>query len=166
MVFSRTLCFAIVGADEALCVQRVGAQRRRALGLRPVPTSLSRPFGIDPLRLRACGAARCACLQGTVLRTLPAAHGLAPLDTAEPACAGSARPAPRCGERGAGEHAGACGGRLCKCVPSSTLAVPAHHVTKDGSRHPRPASPWNFHATPQGRRRKVRRGRSRLSSGG
>ena len=54
---------------------------RRALGLRPVPFMPSQPFGIDPSRLRACGA----CLQGTVLRTLPAAHGLAPLDTAEPA---------------------------------------------------------------------------------
>ena len=41
-----------------------------------------------------------------------------------------------------------------------------HHVTKDGSRTTRPASLWSFHATPQERRRKVRRGRSRLSSGG
>jgi MerR family mercuric resistance operon transcriptional regulator len=30
----------------------------------------------------------------------------------------------------------ACCGRLCECVPSSTLAVLAHHVTKDGSRTP------------------------------
>ncbi|MCO2827943.1 hypothetical protein CEE60_01155 [Stenotrophomonas maltophilia] len=81
-------------------------------------------------------------------------------------CAGSARPAPRPDGRGAGEHAGACCGRLCRCVPSSTLAVPAHHVTKDGSRTTRPASLWSFNATPQERRRKVRRGRSRLSSGG
>ncbi|HGN3155938.1 TPA: hypothetical protein ACKRQV_006119, partial [Pseudomonas aeruginosa] len=50
--------------------------------------------------------------------------------------------------------------------PSSTLAVPAHHVTKDGSPTTRPASLWSFHATHQDRRRKVRRGRSRLSSGG
>ncbi|OVZ00677.1 hypothetical protein CDO37_28820, partial [Pseudomonas aeruginosa] len=54
-------------------------------------------------------------------------------------------------------------GRLCRCVPSSTLAVPAHHVTKDGSRTTRPVSLWSFHATPQDRRRKVWRGRSRLS---
>ena len=67
---------------------------------------------------------------------------------------------------GAGEHAGARCDRLCRCVPSSTLAVPAHHVTKDGSRTTRPASLWSFHATPQERRRKVRRGRSRLSSDG
>jgi hypothetical protein len=52
----------------------------------------------------------------------------------------------------------ACCGRLCECVPSSTLAVLAHHVTKDGSRTSRPASLWSFHATPQDRRRKVRRG--------
>ena len=49
-------------------------------------------------------------------------------------CTGSARPAPCCDERGAGEHARACCGRLCKCVPSSPLAAPARHVTKDGSR--------------------------------
>ena len=46
-------------------------------------------------------------------------------------CAGSARPAPRRDRRGAGEHAGVRCGRLCRCVPSSTLAVPAHHVTKE-----------------------------------
>ncbi|RTU53161.1 hypothetical protein DY975_03900, partial [Pseudomonas aeruginosa] len=68
--------------------------------------------------------------------------------------------------RGAGEHAGARCGRLCRCVPSSTLVVPAHHVTKDGSRTTRPASLWSLHATPQERRRQVRRGRSRLSSDG
>ena len=69
-------------------------------------------------------------------------------------CAGS----PRRNGRDAGEHAGACCGRLCRCVPSSTLAVPAHHVTKDGSRTSRPASLWSFHATPQDRRRKVWQG--------
>ena len=81
-------------------------------------------------------------------------------------CAGSARPAPCCDGRGVGEHAGACCGRLCICMPSLTLAVPAHHVTKDGSRITCPASLWSLHATPQDRRRKVQRGRSRLSSGG
>ncbi|KAB0753868.1 hypothetical protein F7O87_36870, partial [Pseudomonas aeruginosa] len=68
--------------------------------------------------------------------------------------------------RRAGEHAGACCGGLCKCVRSSTLAVPACHVTKDGSRTTRPTSLWSFHTTPQDRHRKVRQGRSRLSSGG
>jgi len=63
-------------------------------GLRPVPTTPSRPFGSNPSRLRACGAARCACLQGIGARPIPAARCLAPLDTAEPAGAGSARHAP------------------------------------------------------------------------
>ncbi len=36
-------------------------------------------------RLRACGAARFACLQGKALRAIPAARSMAPLDTAEPA---------------------------------------------------------------------------------
>ncbi|RKJ95035.1 hypothetical protein CE154_018110 [Alicycliphilus denitrificans] len=78
---------------------------------------------------------------------------------------GSPAGSPRRDERGAGEHAGACCGRLCKCVPSSTLAVPACHVTKDGSRTARPASLWSFHATPQDWRRTVQQGPSRLSSG-
>ncbi|QDF99876.1 hypothetical protein CJ010_23570 [Azoarcus sp. DD4] len=79
--------------------------------------------------------------------------------------AGSAWPAPRRSGRYVGEHAETCCGRLCECVPSSTLAVRAHHVMKDGSRTSRPASPWNFHATPQDQRRKVRQGRSRPSLG-
>jgi len=80
-------------------------------------------------------------------------------------CAGSGRPVPRRNGR-VGEHAGACCGRLCESVPSSTLEVLTHHVTKDGSRTARPASLWSFHATPQDRRRSVRPGRFRLSSGG
>ena len=50
-------------------------------GLRPVPPAASRPFGFNPSRLRACGAARFACLQGKALRAIPAAQSLAPLDT-------------------------------------------------------------------------------------
>ena len=46
------------------CSLRVGAKRRRAFGLRPVPSSTSRPFGVNPSRLRACGAARSACGEG------------------------------------------------------------------------------------------------------
>jgi len=64
---------------------RVGAMRRRAFGLRPVPSLSSRPFGFNHSRLRACGAARCACLRGKALRAIPAARCLAPLDAAEPA---------------------------------------------------------------------------------
>jgi len=48
-------------------------KRRRAFGLRPVPSLPSRPFGFNPSRLRAYGAARSACLQGTALRAIPAA---------------------------------------------------------------------------------------------
>lgn len=43
---------------------RVSASHRRAIGLRPAPRPESRPFGGYPSRLRACGAARFACLQG------------------------------------------------------------------------------------------------------
>jgi hypothetical protein len=61
-------------------LQRAGRRtRRRAFGLRPVPSSLSRPFGVNPSRLRACGAARFACLQGIGARPIPAARCLAPL---------------------------------------------------------------------------------------
>ena len=83
--------------------------------------------------LRACGTARCACLQGKALRAIPAARGLAPLDTAEPAAPDRPRSTPR---RWAvlGGCAGACCGRLCECVPSTTLAVRCLCVTKDGSR--------------------------------
>ena len=66
-------------------VGRVGAQRRRAFGLRPVPPMPSRPFGFNPSRLHACGAARFVCLRGKALRAIPAARCLAPLDAAEPA---------------------------------------------------------------------------------
>ena len=53
--------------------------RRRAFGLRPVPSLPSRPFGFNPSRLRACGAARFACLHGIGARPIPAALSLAPL---------------------------------------------------------------------------------------
>ena len=134
--------------------------RRRAFGLRPVPSLPSRPFGFNPSRLRACAPAalRFACLQGKALQAIPAARCLVHPRCGRTGCTGSARPAPRRDGRNAGKHAGACCGRLCGCVPSSTLAVPAHHVTKDGSRTTRPASLWSFHATPQDLRRKVWQG--------
>lgn len=40
-------------------------KHRRAFGLRPVPVSPSRPFGVNPSRLRAGGAARCVCTEST-----------------------------------------------------------------------------------------------------
>lgn len=79
--------------------------------------------------------------------------------------AGSAQPTPH-HQGGTRSYAPVCCGRLCRSVPSSTLAVLAHHVTKDGSRTTRPASLWSFHTTPQDLHRKVRLGRSRQSSGG
>ena len=52
--------------------------RRRAFGLRPVPSLPSRPFGFNPSRLRACGAARFACLRGIGTRPIPAAQAWRP----------------------------------------------------------------------------------------
>ena len=61
--------------------------RRRAFGLRPVPSLPSRPFGFNPSRLRACAPAalRFACLQGKALQAIPAARCLVLFDAAEPA---------------------------------------------------------------------------------
>ena len=59
--------------------------RRRAFGRRPVPSLPSRPFGFNPSRLRACGAARFACLQGKALRLSPPREAWRPSNTAEPA---------------------------------------------------------------------------------
>jgi hypothetical protein len=107
---------------------------RRAFGLRPVPSLSSRPFGSNPSRLRACGAARFACLQGIGARPIPAARCLAPLQIRRPGLRriGLASAPPQWVRRGA--YAGACCGRLCECVPSSTLTILALRVTKDGSR--------------------------------
>ena len=115
-------------------LQRAGRRtRRRAFGLRPVPSSLSRPFGVNPSRLRACGAARFACLQGIGARPIPAARCLAPLG--EPNRHAPDRPGQRPTTRaGLGGYAGACCRRLHKYVPPSTLAVRCLVVTKDGSR--------------------------------
>lgn len=151
---------------DAGCFGRVDASAAGLYGLRPVPTSLSRPFGFNPLtplRLRRCALALAS--RGKPCG-YPRRASLAPLDAAEPAVPD--RPA---GQRHArwtrhGWCAEACCGRLCKCMPSSTLVVLAHHVKQDGSRTSRPASLWSFHATPQDRCRKVRQELSRLSSGG
>ncbi|EAZ5200831.1 hypothetical protein A0244_18230 [Salmonella enterica subsp. enterica serovar Derby] len=104
-------------------------------GLRPVPTSPSRPFGFNPSRLRAYGAARSACVEGS----------------APPQRAGLVR-----------AYAPACCGRLCKSVPSSTLAVRRLYVMKDGSPTHRPALQWSFHTTPHAKGRKQREGRFHL----
>ena len=142
-------------------------RRNAPPGFRAAPRAASmssRPCGFNPFRLRACGAARFACLQGIGARPIPAARCLAPLKYHRTGYAGSARPALRRDGRGAGEHAGACCGRFCGCVPPSTLAVLVYRITKDGSRTHRSTSLCSFHATLQDRHRKVRQGRSRLSS--
>lgn len=58
MVFPRTLCIATEEGGRIGCVQRIGAQCRRALGWHPLPSLLSRPFGFSPSHDRACGAVR------------------------------------------------------------------------------------------------------------
>ena len=97
--------------------------RRRAFGLRPVPSLPSRPFGFNPSRLRACGAARFACLQGIDTRSIPAALCLAPLQDRRTGLRriGQTNAPPQWAVRWG--YASICCGRLCECVPSSTLAV-------------------------------------------
>ena len=109
--------------------------RRRAFGRRPVPSLPSRPFGFNPSRLRACGAARFACLQGIGARPIPAARCLAP-PGGKPNRLAPDRPGqrPTTDRAGLGGCAGACCRRLHKYVPPSTLAVRCLVVTKDGSR--------------------------------
>ena len=97
--------------------------RRRAFGLRPVPSLSSRPFGFNPSRLRACGAARFACLRGIDARPIPAALCLTPLQDRRTGLRriGQASAPPQWAVRW--DYASTCCGRLCECVPSSTLAV-------------------------------------------
>lgn len=74
---------------------RVGAQRRRAFGLRPVPSLPSRPFGFNPSRLRACGAARYRLpLGGDSPQGFPRRTLLGVSRYRRTGIAGSARPAP------------------------------------------------------------------------
>lgn len=75
---------------------RVGAMRRRAFGLRPMPPMASRPFGFNPSRLRTDSATRSACGFCCVM----------------PATIGRAL-----------TYATACCGRLRESVPSSMLAL-------------------------------------------
>jgi len=94
--------------------------RRRAIGLRPVPTLSSRPFGGYPSRTFAPAAQRLP--PGESPAGYPRRAGLAPLDTTEPAAPD------RPGQRPVawavpGGYAGACCGRLCECVPSTTLGA-------------------------------------------
>lgn len=132
--------------------------RRRAFGLRPVPPLPSRPFGFNPSRLRACGAARCACLQGIGARPIPAARSLAPLEHRRTGGAGSARPAPRRNGRGVADTPWfAAAGCAYACPPRRWRFLPiTSRRTVHGQTHP--ASLWSFHTPPQDQCRKVRQG--------
>mgnify|MGYP006957810397 CR=1 FL=1 len=70
--------------------------RRRAFRAAPRAAFVVTAIRLQSLtHLRACGAARFACLQGKALRAIPAARCLAPLQESRTGIAGSARPAPR-----------------------------------------------------------------------
>lgn len=56
-------------------------------------------------------------------------------------------------------YAPACCDKLCKSVPSSTLAFRRLYVTKDGSRTHSPGlALWSFHTMPRARGRRLRQG--------
>ena len=70
--------------------------RRRAFRAAPRAAFVVTAIRLQSLtHLRACGAARFACLQGKALRAIPAARCLVPLQESRTGIAGSARPAPR-----------------------------------------------------------------------
>ena len=124
--------------------------RRRAFGLRPVPSLPSRPFGFNPSRLRACGAARFACLQGVGARPIPAALSLAPLNTVEPACAGSTRPVPRCNRQGMADTPWlAAAGCARACLPQRWrfLPITSRHEERFTNTPPSLAMEFSHHAS-------------------
>lgn len=138
-------------------------------GFRAAPRA---DFAVTAIRLQSLTPSRQVALRaslasrGSAQGPSPPRAAWHPSNTTEPALPDrSGLPPAGEGQGGAGGYAMACCTRLCACVPSSTLPVLAHHVTKDGSRTRRTASPWRFHTTPQDWRRRVRRGCSRLSSG-
>lgn len=100
--------------------------RRRAFGLAPHASKLSRPFGVNPSRLRTCGAARSARLSCSEARHR---NGNAPT-TPRLAAAGCAK---------------AC--RPRRWWFSATTSRKTVH------RHAARPHLWNFHTTPQARRR-------------
>ncbi|RPS52582.1 hypothetical protein IPC723_19145 [Pseudomonas aeruginosa] len=116
---------------------------------RPVSTSTAKS---RRRRLRPGGDGARASVLRAVRRSVPAG-------------AGKVSMAPRRNGRSLWGYAPACCGRLCQGVPSSTLAVRASTSRRAVHRHAARPCLWNFHATPQVRRRKRRRGRSRLSLG-
>ena len=82
MPLPRTLCFAVVGADEAESGNRAACRRNAPPGFRAAPRAV---FAVTAIRLqslthlRACSAAHFVCLQGIGARPIPAARSLVPL---------------------------------------------------------------------------------------
>ena len=72
------------------------------------------------------------------------ASALHAVQPSAPAGAGKVSMAPRRNGRGLWGYAPACCGRLHESVPSSTLAVQINHITKDGPRTRRPATPMEL----------------------
>jgi hypothetical protein len=140
---------------------RVGAVRRRAFGLRPVPPLPSRPFGFNPSRLRTCGAARFACLQGISARPIPAARSVAPLEYCRTGAAGSAWPAPRRNGRGAADTPWfAAAGCVKACRPQRWRFEP---ITSRSTVHEKPAQHRNGVFTPRFKTGTARCGRGVLA---
>ena len=70
---------------------RADARLRQALRAAPRASYRVTAMRLDPSRLRACGVAHFACLRGKAPRGLSPPRGAwLPLNTAEPACVGSA----------------------------------------------------------------------------
>jgi len=81
--------------------------RRRAFGLRPVPSLPSRPFGFNPSRISAPAALRASLAsRGSAQGPSPPRAAWRPCESAEPACAGSAGPVPHHNGRSEGLRPG------------------------------------------------------------
>ena len=115
----------------------VSARCAVGCGLRPVPTSPSRPFGFNP-------------------------HAFAPM-AARSRLRGRQRPAAK-GGTCAGLRPGLLR-QVVQKRAVSTLAVRRLYVMKDGSPTHRPALQWSFHTTPHAKGRKQREGAFTLSLG-
>jgi len=134
--------------------------RRRAFGLRPVPTSLSRPFGFNPSRLRACGAARFACLRGIGARPIPAAQAWRP-SIPPNRLRRIGRPAPRCNGRGlANTLELAAAGCANRCRPQRWRFSP---ITSRRTVHGHPARHRHGASTPRLKTSAARCGRGVLA---
>ena len=115
---------------EAVARRRVAPgfyQNRARRWPRPVSTSKSKS---PRCRLRPGGNGADKCIaRGTVIGAR---------------WRGQVSMAPRRNGRGLWGYAPACCGRLHESVPSSTLAVQINHITKDGPRTRRPATPMEL----------------------